>query len=168
MPQVVTADHIAAAGGAFEPQRKNNFTLIIPVGDSGVIQRSLNAFPLPKETNEPIAVQFGNEERKVAGRATYEPLELTLKDYVDTPIAQQLIQWRRLVYNPETGVIGLAKDYKKEGEVIMFGPNGDMERTWKLYGIWPSKLDPGGGDMNANEPNIITTTLAVDRAVEQF
>lgn len=168
MPQLVSADHIAAEGGSFEPQRKNNFTLVIPVDDSTLIQRSLDSFPLAKEANDEISINFGNEVRKVAGRATYESLQLVLKDFVDQQVAQQLITWRRLVYDPNTGAIGLAKDYKKSGEVIMFGPDGETERTWELIGIWPSKLDPGNGDMNANENNKITTTLTIDKAIEQF
>jgi len=168
MPQLVSADHIAAEGGSFEPQRKNNFTLVIPVDDSTLIQRALDSFPLAKEANDEIAINFGNEVRKVAGKATYESLQLVLKDFVDEQVAQQLITWRRLVYDPNTGAIGLAKDYKKSGEVIMFGPNGEVERTWEIIGIWPSKLDPGNGDMNANENNKITTTLTIDKAIEQF
>jgi len=168
MPQLVTADHIAAQGGAFEPQRKNNFTLRIDLGHARVIQRSLDSFPLPKEANSPILVNFGNEVRKVAGRAEFDDLELVLKDYADQPIAQALIQWRREVYRPTDGFIGLARDYKKDGIVIMFAPNGLLERRWELKGIWPSRLDPGGGDMNANSQNLITTTLAIDKAIEMF
>jgi len=168
MPIFVSADHIAAQNGAFEPQRKNNFTLILEMGgDVELIQRSLDEFPIPKETNSPIDVNFGNEVRKVAGRATFEDLSLVLKDFVDQQVVEQMIQWRRQVYDPNTGVIGLARDYKKQGEVIMFGPNGETQRTWKLYGVWPSKLDPGGGNMNANENNKITVTITIDKAIEQ-
>lgn len=167
MPIFVSADHIAAQGGAFEPQRKNNFTLILEMGgDIELIQRSLDSFPIPKEANEEIAVNFGNEVRKVAGRSTFENLSLVLKDFVDQEVVEQMIAWRRLVYEPSTGKIGLARDYKKQGEVIMFGPDGERQRTWKLYGVWPSKLDPGGGDMNANENNKITCTLTIDKAIE--
>lgn len=168
MPETVSADHIAAQNGAFEPQRRNNFTLRIEVGENRIIQRSLDAFPLPKEANEVISVNYGNEARKVAGRVTFDDLELVLKDFVDTPTAEAMIAWRRLVYNPDTGAIGNAADYKKEGEVVMFAPDGSRERSWRLMGIWPSRLDPGSGDMNAAEANKITTTLTVDKTKEQF
>ena len=166
MPQLVSADHIAAEAGAFEPQRKNNFTLIIPLTDTVLLQRSLDSFPLPKEANEEIAINFGNEVRKVAGRANFENLELVLKDFVDQQIAQLVVSWRRQVYNPTTGAIGYARDYKKKGEVIMFGPDGNLQRKWKLIGCWPSRMDPGGGDMNAAENNKISVTITIDKAIE--
>lgn len=79
---------------------------------------------------------------------------------------KDLIGWRRLVYDPAEGRIGLAKDYKSDGYVVMFAPDGTLKRKWKLQGVWPSKMDPGGGDMNANENNKISITLTIDKAVE--
>lgn len=169
MPQLVSADHIAAEAGAFEPQRKNNFSLIIPVDGSTLIQRSLDSFPLVKESNEPVLnVAFGNESRKVAGPAAFESVNLVLKDFVDQQVGKTMLKWRRKVYDPNTGEIGWAKDYKKTGEVVMFGPDGTVERRWKLIGVWPSAIDQGGGDMNANENNKITVTLTIDKVIEQF
>jgi hypothetical protein len=165
MPEFISADHIAAQNGAFEPQRKNNFTLVIAIDQNRLLQRSLDSFPLPKEANEEVAVNYANEVRKVAGRAVFENLELVLKDFADQGIGQLLIAWRRQVYDPSNGKIGLAKDYKKSGEVVMFAPDGTLQRTWTLIGCWPSKLDPGGGDMNANENNKISCTLTIDKAI---
>ena len=165
MPEIITADHIAAEKGAFEPQRKNNFSLRMQVLGR-VIQQSLSQFPFPKEVNDPIVVNFGNEQRKVAGRATFDNLDLVVKDFADQPVMSTLIAWRRLVYDPTTGKIGLAKDYKKHGEIVMFAPNGTLERTWKIQGVWPSRMDPGGGDMEANSQNLVTIVLSVDKAIE--
>ena len=165
MVETLSADHIAAQGGAFEPQRKNNFTLRLSVGGR-IIQQSLQSFPLPKEANEVLEISYGNEQRKVAGRATFDNLELVLKDYADQPTMAVLVAWRRRVYQPTTGAIGLASAYKEQGEVVMFAPNGTLQRRWKLIGVWPSRNDPGGGDMNANEQNVITLTLVIDKAIE--
>lgn len=49
--EYISADHIAAQAGAFEPQRKNNFTLQISIpggGNAKVIQQSLDSFPFPR------------------------------------------------------------------------------------------------------------------------
>ena len=165
MPELVSADHIAAQKGAFEPQRKNNFSVNFTVGGK-LIKQALDSFPWPKEETPPIEINFGNEKRKVAGVATYENLELVLKDFADQPVMGELLKWRRKVYDPATGKIGLAKDYKEQGEVVMFAPDGTLERKWKLHGMWPSKVDTGGGDMNANEPNKISVTITIDKAVE--
>ena len=164
MPVILTADHIAKARGAFEPQRKNNYTVVIDKAGE-VIRKALEKFPFPKESNDAIVVKFGNEERKVAGPAKFENVELVVKDYVDQPVMQKLIAWRKEVYDPATGKIGWAKDYKTDGELILSGPDGTTERKWKLQGIWPSALNPGGGDMESGEPNTASVTLTIDKAV---
>jgi hypothetical protein len=172
MPELLSADHIAAqqvnSYSAFEPQRKNNFTLriTVPGVEGTVIQQSLHSFPFPKEANEPIIVNFGNEQRKVAGRATYDNLQLVVKDYADRPVMKTLIAWRRKVYTPADGKIHLASEYKANGNVDMFAPDGTLVRTWDLKGIWPSSMDPGGGAMDENSQNLITITLAIDKALE--
>jgi hypothetical protein len=167
--EFISADHIAAQSGAFEPQRKNNFTLRIKIpggGDEKVIQRSLDSFPFPKEGNDPILVNFGNETRKVAGIAKFEDCVLVLKDFADQPVMKDLIGWRRKVYDPVTGKIGLAKDYKSEGTLVLMAPDYSILRKWKLQGVWPSHMDPGGGDMNSNTNNTMSITLTIDKAVE--
>lgn len=163
----VSADHIAPQGGGFEPQRKNNFTLVIPYGGE-ILQQSLESFPIPTEENPALSISFGNEKRKVAAPAEYAELQLVVKDFIDSPVMKQIMTWRRKVYDPNTGKIGYARDYKQQGEVIMFGPDGNRARKWKLMGIWPSKVDPGGGNMSANENNMISVTFQVDKAIEQF
>jgi hypothetical protein len=163
----VSADHIAAAAGGFEPQRQNNFTIVLPVGGR-VIQQSLESFPMPKEENEVIAIKFGNETRKVAGPASYSELTLVVKDFVDQDTAKALLEWRRSVYNPATGQIFYASSYKKTAQVFLLGPEGSRIRGWQLSGVWPSKIDLGEGKMDSPSNNMITVTLQVDKALEQF
>jgi len=165
MAKYISADHIAKQSGAFEPQRKNNFTVRISAGAS-MIQLALDSFPLPKESNGIIDINYGNEVRKVAGIATFENLELVVKDFADQPVMESLVTWRKQVYDASTGEIGLAKEYKQQGEVTMMAPNGSLLRTWRLEGCWPSSMDPGGGDMNANENNKITVVITIDRAFQ--
>ena len=172
MPLRVTANVIASAGGGFEPQRKNNFLVSI-VGVSGLdmisLQPAISKFPFHKETTEVVKIPFMNEERKVAGRTTYDDYSLVVKDYVDPNIAGKLLVWRRLVFNPATGETGLAggsRGYKKVAFLELFAPNGTVERKWKMTGVWPVSFDMGEGDMSAAEPVEITMALAIDFILE--
>ena len=160
-----TAGHIAASAGGYEPQRKNNFMLYLTPkggGDSATIELSLSKFPFPKETTESQAIDYLNEQRKVAGKSTYEGFALALKDYVDQQTAQVIRGWRRAVFNPLTGETGLAKNYKSDGFLHLFAPDGSSVRKWKLVGVWPSDFAMGEGDMTSAEPVEITCTLQVD------
>jgi hypothetical protein len=171
MPKLLSADHIAGAGadGAFEPQRTNNFELVVspPGGGNGdILQLSIKAFPLPKQETSVIEIPYGNEIRKAAGRTTYAPLEATFHDYVDQDTLQILNNWRLRVYNPKNGSVGWAKEYKVEGTLLLFGPDGESTRSWTLKGLWPSSLDPGSPDMENAEKNLISCTFAIDKAEE--
>ena len=165
MPVRVDASHIAGAHGAFEPQRKNNFTVIFTGTDGSVMQKALQSFPFPRESNPAITVPFGNEERKVAGRATFDDVTLVLKDFADQPVMRALLDWRKQVYDPTTGKIGWARDYKRDGQLILSGPDGTVERKWDLKGMWPSANEAGGGDMGDNSQNMISVTLSIDKAI---
>lgn len=159
----LNADHIA---GALEPQRVNNFVVTMGVGTT-LIQKALSSFTLPKESNPPVVVPYGNEERKVAGAARYEQVTMELTDYIDSPVMQTIMAWREKVYNPKNGVIGYALQYKSQGYASLLGPDGAVSRRWRLMGIFPREVNPGGGDMSSNTVNMVTVTFRVDKAIEE-
>jgi hypothetical protein len=84
---------------------------------------------------------------------------------VDVNIAQILQKWRYMVYNPETGQIGLAAQYKKVGTITQFAPNGGFIRQWKLIGAWPSAFDAGDADLSGEDTVNISVTITIDKAV---
>ncbi len=165
---LINAQHIAPAAGFFEPQRQYDWSIEIPLdpqGDQIIIMQSLESSNLPTESNEEIELHFANEVRYVAGKAIYETIPLILKDFVDQQTKNAMIRWRRRVYNPETGSVGLASDYKKNASLVLVGPNGETTRVWRLIGIWPQMVNYGPLDMTASEKVLIEATLRYDRAV---
>lgn len=168
---LINAQHLAPALGFFEPQRAFSWVLEIAlddVGDQILIMQSLESFGAPKESNDTIELHHGNEVRKVAGKATFEDLTLVVKDFVDSKTAMAVAKWRRLVYNPETGSIGLARDYKKSADLAMFAPDLSSVRVWKLYGVWPKDVDYGTLDMTSSDKVTVSLTLSIDRAIPGF
>lgn len=184
----LNANHLAQGGprGEYEPQRANNGILVVyglpEWTDDGQITLSLESFPIPKENNAQIEARYFNERRKFAGPANVEDMEVVVKDTVDRDVARVLLAWRRLVYNPyeinkfegirggisdpfpeAEGAVGLAKNYKKSGEVILVAPDGSHVRRWAVQGLWPMSMDPGDIDMTSEDFIRITLTLSVDR-----
>jgi len=74
-----------------------------------------------------------------------------------------LLRWRKQVYDPKTGKIGLAKDYKKQLQVIMNGPNGEYERVAKLKGCWPTADPPADLNMESPEKLLMEIPISVDK-----
>lgn len=168
----LNANHIAAQAGAFEPQRGNNGVLRLfgLPGDTpqakgqNVTVLSLQGFGLPNVTVEATETMFLNEKRKVAGTVNFDDIEVTFKDFCDQNTAQILKSWHEQVYDPSTGSIGLARNYKKNGIIELFAPNGSYSRYYYLEGVWPTLYNPGTIDMTSAEPVLITMTLSIDKA----
>ena len=159
------AAHIASSQGGFEPQRQNNWAIEIEITNREILELSLSKGFLPREMNEPIAIHYLNEVVYVAGKTTYEEGTVEVIDYVDQNTAKVLSDWRRLVYQAETGIIGPAVSYKKRGTIVMFSPDGKTERKWDLIGMWPHTVDFGTLDMAASEVLRATLTIRFDKAI---
>jgi hypothetical protein len=162
-----SADHIAAEAGSFEPQRQNNFSLEIPLGsaDKDLIVLSVQSVPLPNESNDEVEIQHQNEKRYVAGQATVDTTSMTIHDYVDRDTRGAVMRWRKQVYDPATGQIGLAKNYKKTAYIIMTAPDGTEERICKLKGCWPQAVTGGNLGHDGSEPVMIEVTLRFDKVL---
>jgi len=157
------ADHVGKAN--WEPQRVNNALLHVADldGDDDLVL-SLLSFPLPKRTVGTIEIGYVNEKRKFAGLPTFDDLSVVYKDYVDRNLLNILWKWAMLVYNPKTGAIGLATQYKKNGWVEMFAPNGQFIRRYDIIGLWPSAMDPGDIDLMGEDSLNVTVTFTIDKA----
>lgn len=163
------ARSIAAQGGGLEPQRQNNwvFEVFLPgsaTAGNDILQLSLISGFLPSVSNEPVALPWLNEVVYVAGRTVYEGGTITLRDYVDGATALLIESWRKMVYDVETGKIGLAANYKQSANILTFAPDGSFERTWVLEGAWPATYNPGTLSMDSSDPVAIEVMIRYDRA----
>jgi hypothetical protein len=160
-----SADHIAATAGTFEPQRQNNFSVEFAIGasDKDIIVMSHQGFPLPKESNEEVTIPYQNETRYVAGKYAVDAGTLVLTDYVDVDTRGAIMRWRKMVYDPATGIVGLAKDYKKTGYIVMTAPDGTRTRVCKLKGSWPQAVDGGELTMDASDKVTMSVTIRYDK-----
>jgi hypothetical protein len=148
----------------FEPQRTNHFEVYIPdLGDNFAL--AVNTFSLPNITNDPIEIAHGNSRRKYAGQTAFggaETLEVT--DYIGLDVEAIVNNWRLKVYDPQTDMMGLAADYKKNGTVTEYAPDGERLRVWNIHGMWPSGVAFGDTlSMDGSEVKKITLTIAYDR-----
>lgn len=173
------ADHIAQQAGAFEPQRVNNALLYLNVpatitgqnmggaivsSVNNVLVLSLDSFPFPKQDNNVQSTKYLNETRKFAGAAGVSGIDVVYKDFCDMATASILWAWRQAVYDPYSGRIGLARNYKSTADVYLASPDGmSFVRSYYCVGVWPSALDHGAANMDADDIQKITVSFAVDK-----
>lgn len=159
-------DHLAQEAGSFEPQRVSNFSLEIPLdgADKEVIIMALESFTLPKITNDKIELHYQNGVVYVAGKAKSDDGNLVLKDMVDKDVLGAMMRWRNQVWSSKTGKVGLARDYKKTGYLVLVAPDNSTIRVCKLVGLWPT-ADPAFPDLNmtSNDKVVLTCPLSCDK-----
>lgn len=168
MPANFSADHIAAQAGGFEPQRLNHYSIRFSgLGQSDIIEQSLLNFTPPHREVSKVTIPYANEERHVAGKVTTTDMNLVIVDYTDKDTWKDFNDWLNLVHDPRTGAIGMASQYKKEGTISYYGPNGENRRTWKAIGCWPMSVQPAQFGMDNAEKNELTVPLACDKCVPE-
>lgn len=164
----LSADHIGQVGGGFEPQRANNALLYIAGlagNENDVITLSLTSFPVPKSNIGIIEVRYLNQIRKFAGTPTYDDLSVVFNDYVDQNTKLVIANWFYLAHNPRNGKTSFASQYKKNGRVVLYAPDGSGDREWECQGMWISTFDPGDIDMEGEDRVRLTCTITIDKAI---
>lgn len=177
-----TAHMISSISDKWEPQRTNNFELQIvglnksqyisnTTGESvssnmsKAIMLSVASYSAPKINVGTIAVQYGNNTVKYAGKPEFPDSTIVLNDYIGLDIEKAISDWQKMVYDPDNEVIGRAKNYKKDAYLIEYSPDGSIYRTWKVEGCWPSQVDLGEFAQEGGSVRQITVTLVYDRVI---
>lgn len=152
----------------WELQRTNNFEISISgVGESErLLTLAVASGFLPDEGNDPIDVSYGNTKVSVAGVFSgATDGSISIRDVIQKDVEALIEEWRYTVYNKDTDAIGMAFDYKKQARIVQYAPDGSHERTWKLEGVWPSRVNYGTLDYESNDVKKIELTLRYDKAI---
>lgn len=124
----------------------------------------VKSFPLPKETTDVNTIDHFNQQIKLAGKTTFDGGELVIHDAIEFDVEMKFRQWRNSVYNASKGTVGYAADYKMNGLITEYSPNGESCRQWQLIGCWPSSVNYGELDYETGGYKDITATIVYDWA----
>lgn len=154
-------------GKNYQPQMTNHFKVeIYDLTGAEEITLCLQSFSLPNIETSPVQVYHGNGAVNFAGQPSLTGMNnMPVNDFITKDIEKIIVDWQKQVYDPETDKMGWAGDYKKEGAVTQFGPDGTEQRKWEVYGIWPSAVDYGSSfNYQGSDVKQVTMTLTYDRA----
>ena len=151
----------------YEPLRKNRFILRFP-DELGIQEWWVSTASRPNYTSQEVEIPFLNTSTFVAGRFTWETMQVVFRDPIGPSATQALMEWVRLHSESVTGRQGYAAGYKKDVELEMLDPTGVVVQKWILQGTQINSADFGGLDYNQNDLADITCTLRFDRAVNVF
>lgn len=162
-------DVIAQEKGAFEPQRQHTWLItFFDLPGADVLELSLRTGFLPNISNEEIEIPYMNARVYVAGKYMVDSGTLSINDYVDKNTAKIINDWQQLIYNPFTGAMGYARNYKKRGNIILLSPDFAVERIWELVGCWPQAINYGTIDYSSSDVVMLDMTLKYDKALPKL
>ena len=165
---------------AWEPQRTNNFEVqFMDIGNLLSIDKGLH---MPGNSSElltlstasvgglttnisNIVASYGNNQINFAGKPSYDSVQITFNDYIGIQTERIIMAWSRLVYDPKTEKIGRASQYKKNGYLLEFSPDGDFVKMWQLEGCFPGTVSFDGYSNEGNDIRKINVTFYVDKAM---
>ena len=162
MPELVEASE--AMFTPFEPKLQNRFILTI----DGVPGYTIKASGRPQIQFEEVELRHMNVSRYIAGKGTWQPLDITLYDPIVPSAAQAVMEWIRLSHESVTGRDGYADFYKKDVVINTLGPVGDKIEEWSLKGAWIQAANFGELSFENVAPVEIVCTLRYDYAILQF
>lgn len=162
MPTTLSPMHMSNERN-YEVQRTNHFEVIFE-GLSEDITLAVSSASVPEITQEAISLAYGNSDVKVAGKLSFGDVSLVVKDFIVADIEKQCWEWRKLVGDPETMKVGWAADYKKNGRLYQYGPDGTCVRTWRLKGCFPTSMSMSENSYDGSDKREITMAISVDLA----
>lgn len=148
----------------FEPLRSNRWVMRFP-SDLGISEWMLSKAKRPSIKQGSTEIQFLNTSTWVAGRYTWESIQVTFRDPIAPSASQALMEWIRLISESASGRQGYAAGYKRDVELEMLDPNGVSVQKWILKNAWISDCNFGDLDYSQDSLADITATLVIDYAI---
>ena len=172
------AYHISNNTVEYNPQRKNNFTLIIQGLDNlprvGSVDSSLGDLgeadiirtgDVPQFTQSPINVNRGNSTIKFPGKPSFNDINIEAYDYIGSNVKDTLLAWQNLCWNSKYDYVGNAWSYKKDCQLLQLTPTGDIVRYWDIKGAWIQSVQPGNFSVDDGDAaQTVSATITYDWA----
>ena len=183
------AYHISNNTVEYNPQRKNNFTLVIQglnniprvgsvdsslgdLGETDIISNgqeqviiALKSCDTPSFTQGSIEINRGNSTIKFAGKPTFNDINIEAYDYIGSNVKDTLLAWQNQSYNSKYDYVGGAWGYKKDCQLLQLTPTGDLVRYWDIKGAWVSSVEPGNFSMDSgDDAQTVSATIKYDWA----
>lgn len=98
---------------------------------------------VPWHKTQPTARYTAGTFRHYPGAMDVDGIQMVFYEVWDYRVTKWLNDWRRLVYDPETGIFGLPKKYRKEFVTEFYPPHNESPTMRRSYaGCFPIEQPP--------------------------
>ena len=147
-----------------ELKRQNRFVMYFQDVPAWMIKTAAR----PQVDIDVIEVHHINTVRKIAGKASWSNIDITMYDPISISGAQATMEWFRQALEPETGRAGYIDQFQRNIQIEIIDPVGTIIEQWTLINAWPASLNYGSLDWSTAEPTEISVTLAFNYATLDF
>lgn len=144
-----------------EPKRK--FRWVVAIG--GIDAFTLKTATRPQLVFDETVIDYINVKRYLAGKPTWQSINLTLWDPIVPSASQKVMEWIRLCFENVSGRMGYASFYKKEINIKLLDPVGAVVEDWLLQGAWIQDANWNDLDYSVSDPVDISLVLRFDQAI---
>jgi hypothetical protein len=149
----------------FEPKRSFRWIFAL----EGIDSFLLKSAGRPTISHEVLTIPYINATRYIAGRGTFETMQVTLHDPIAPSGAQQVMEWIRTHYESVSGRAGYADFYKRDCQIKMLDPIGTVVELWDMKGAFITNANFSNLDYSqGSEASNISLTLRYDICTLQF
>lgn len=148
----------------YEPKRKFRWIMAI----DGIDAYTLKTASRPSLTFDETVIDYINTKRYVAGKQTWNPIDIKTHDPIAPSAAQKVMDWVRINYEPLTGRMGYADYYKKTIQLKLLDPQGTVIEWWDIVGAWIQEANFGDLDYATSDNVEISFKLRYDNAILQY
>ena len=148
----------------FEPKRKFRWVFAIEGIDSFLMKTAAR----PTINTAEQEINFINAKRYIAGKTTFDTIQVTIYDPIAPSGAQQVMEWIRTHYESVSGRAGYADFYKRDIQLKMLDPVGTVVELWDIKGAFITEANFGEVTYEDGGPMEISMTLRFDNCVLQY
>ncbi len=149
---------------AFEPTVQNRFIMYI----DGIPSYMIKSATAPNVNLNEIKLEHINVYRKLKGKAEWQDMTLNLYNPISPSGQQAVIEWVRLSHESVTGRDGYSDFYKKDLNLSILGPVGDVVSEWIIKGAFIKQANFGSYDWATQDPTMIELTIGMDYCILNY
>ena len=149
---------------SFEPTVQNRFIMYI----DGIPSFMIKAASAPNVDLKEVKIDHINVYRKIKGKAEWADMTLSLYNPISPSGQQAVMEWIRLSHESVTGRDGYSDFYKKDLNLSILGPVGDVVSEWIIKGAFVKTANFGAYDWSNQDAITIELSVGMDYCILNY
>jgi hypothetical protein len=113
----------------------------------------------PSINNAEIPIAHFNKTKYTKGKTTYDPISITLYDYINPSTAQLIMSWQVAHAEGRSGRDGYDAMFKRDCTLEICDPLGSVVRVWRYYGCFLTNAN--FGEFNWDTDSVMEIPLSI-------